>query len=278
MPRSLSEAAKYVIDRFKSFGIEVSENSRFIQMYKSVCKEDGNSRGFIREDDPNFDIALEALRDFSQLEFFFDQIANDAQKANYVSKLKQIVKDSVLPQDDEIESRGRNAQAEAFVFAVCRDAGMNPLFEEPDVTCQVKGRRYGVAVKRIKNLSKIKTRLVDGESQIHKSGLLGIIFVEVTIAVNQQNDKIVTNANEQKVRDWWIAKMRQTTNRVLKDVQNEEVRGIFLHECCPVRYPDGQYLLRGLTYGISTAKNEIGKTEWKRFKDTFVKGLPNLIT
>lgn len=154
---------------------------------------------------------------------------------------------------------------------------MNPLFEEPDVTCQLKGKKYGVAVKRIKNLSKIKTRLVEGENQIHGSGLPGIIFVEVTIAMNPQNYSIVTNGDEQKVKEWWGLEMRRTTNSVLKDVQNEEIRGIFLHGCCPVRFPDGQYLLRGMTYGILTAKNYEQKNEWKQFKDTFVKGLPNLI-
>jgi len=156
MQRSLSETANYVLLQFNCFEIKVPNNSRLLLEYKSVCNDNGSSRGFIQEDDPNFDIALEAQRDFRQLEFFFDQIDNDVQKTNYGSILKQIIKDSVFPQDDKLDSSGRNAQAEAFVFAVCRNSGMNPLFEEPDVTCQVKGKKYGIAVKRIKNLSKIK--------------------------------------------------------------------------------------------------------------------------
>ncbi|MBN1803651.1 MAG: hypothetical protein JW837_00230 [Sedimentisphaerales bacterium] len=277
MQRSLSEAANYVLRQFNCFVIKVPNNSRLILEYKSVCKDNGSSRGFIPEDDSNFDVAIEAQRDFRQLEFFFDQIDSDAQKANCVSILKQIIKDSVFPQDDKLNSQGRNAQAEAFVFAVCKNAGMNPLFEEPDVTCQVKGKKFGIAVKRIKNLSKIKPRLVEGKNQINKLGLPGIIFVEVTIAVNPQNYKIVTNENEQEVRDWWTAKMRNVTNSILNDVRNEEVRGIFLHECCPVCFPEGQYLLRSMTYGISTSKNEKQKNEWRQFKGAFIKGLPNLI-
>ncbi len=277
MSRPLSESAKYVIDSFKSFGIDVPENSRFIQMYKSVCNENVTSRGLILEDDPNFDIAIEAQRDLRQLEFIFEQINNDVQKANYGPVLKQIIKDSVFPQNDKLYSPGRNAQAEAFVFAVCRNAGMNPLFEEPDVTCKFNGKKYGIAVKRIKNLSKVKTRLVEGKTQIHQSNLPGIIFVEVTIAMNPQNYNIFTNGDERIVKEWWIREMRRTTYSVLKDVQNEKVRGIFLHSCCPVRFPDGLYLLRGMTYGISTANNEKQEEEWKQFKDKFVEGLPNLI-
>jgi hypothetical protein len=245
-------------------------------MYKAVCNKDGSSRGLILETDANFNVAREALRDFSQLEFFFDKITNDLQKSNYVSVLKQIVKDSVLPQDDTQDSRGRNAQAEAFIFAVCKNAGLNPLFEEPDVTCQVEDKKYGIAVKRIKNLLKIKTRLGEGAQQIHKSGLPGVISIEVTIAVNPENNSIVTNENEQRVKGWWTKKMRQTVNRELKDFQIEEVRGVFLHEHCPVLFGE-RYELRSMTYGISTGGTQAGETEWKRFKGSFISGLPNLV-
>ena len=74
MARSLSDAANYIMGQFNRFGIKVSEDSRIKSMYDSVCKEDGSSRGLISEKDQNFDIAREALRDLSQLEFFFDQI------------------------------------------------------------------------------------------------------------------------------------------------------------------------------------------------------------
>jgi len=173
MTRSLSEAANYVLDQFACFGLEVPEGSRIRRMYSAICNDDGSSRGLIAENDPNFDIAREALRDFSQLEFFFDQIRNDTRKPEHVSILKRIVSDSVLPQDDEQNSPGRDAQAEAFVFSVCKNTDMAPILEEPDVTCQVKGKRFGVAVKRIKNLSRLTTRLSEGADQIHRTVGLG---------------------------------------------------------------------------------------------------------
>jgi hypothetical protein len=276
MQRSLSDAANYVLEQFDLFGIQIPEDSRIKSMYNSVCNEDGSSRGFISENNPDFNVAREALRDFSQLEFFFDQITNDSKKSNYSSILKQIAKDSVLPQDDKQESRGRDAQAEVFVFAVCKKAGMNPLFEEPDFTCYVEDKKYGIAVKRIKNLSKIKTRLCEGARQIQDSGLSGIISVEVTIAVNSKNYNIVTKKDEQKLKEWWTKKMEKTVNRELKDFQSEQVRGIFLHEHCPVCF-EGCYELRTMNYGISTAKSSAGKDEWRKFKAVFLSGLPNLV-
>ena len=275
MPRSLSKAANYIIEQFSSFGIQIPAGSRIKRMYSAVCNDDGSPRGFIPENDPNFDIAREALRDFSQLEFFFDQIRNDSQKAEYVSILERIVSDSVLPQNDEQNSPGRDAQAEAFVFGVCKNADMAPVFEEPDVTCEVKGKRFGVAVKRIKNLSKLTRRMSEGAGQIHETCQPGFISVEVTLATNPKNRSIVTNMPENDMKRWWTEKMKKLANQY-DEISDKIVRGIFLHEHCPVRF-NTDYKLRSMTYGISTAKNEKEKEEWKKFKDTFFKGLPNLI-
>ena len=237
MARSLSDAANYVLEQFAWFGLEVPEDSRIKRMYSAVCNDDGSSRGFIPENDPNFDIAREALRDFLQLEFFFDQIRNDPRKAEYVSILKRIVSDSdsALPQDNEQNSPGRDAQAEVFVFGVCKKADMSPVFEEPDVTCEVKGKRFGVAVKRIKNLSKLATRVSEGTRQIHKTGRPGLISVEVTLAVNPKNRSIMTNMPETDLKHWWTAKMKKLANQY-DEVPDKIVRGIFLHELCPVRF------------------------------------------
>jgi len=199
MARSLSEAANYIIGKFDNFGMEIPEDSRIKSMYKSVCKDDGSSRGLIPETDEKFREAREALRDIRQFEFFFDQVNDSAEDTGYISVLKRAMIDSRLPEESESNTPGRDAQAELFAFAVCKNADLQPTFEEPDITCRLNGRKFGIAVKRIKNLSKIKTRLCKGAEQIHKSGLPGIISVEVTIAVNPENYSIVTNDNEQKV-------------------------------------------------------------------------------
>jgi len=280
MQRSLSKAANYVLGQFSRFGVAIPEQSRIKSMYKSVCNDDGSSRGWIPESEPDFAIAREALRDFRQLEFFLNQIDNDAQDAQRVEYLQLLNRiagdsDSVLPQDDDQNSPSRDAQAEAFVFAVFQNASLTPSFAEPDITCSVGVTTFGVAIKRIKNLSKLKTRVARAAGQIHKSGLPGIICVEVTLAVNRSNDSIYTNESEQNLKSWWTEQMRLTTNEFLEDVKNEEVRGILLHAHCPVRFSDGQYSLRSMNYGIGTSKNEDGKEEWRQFKATFIKGLPN---
>jgi len=278
MARSLSEAAKYVLERFKHYGIDVPASSRFMRMHSALCNDDGSSRGYISEDDSLFETAREALRDISQLEFFFDQIKHDPEKGKYAPIIKRIIRDSVLPQDNMKNSYGRDAQAEAFGFAVCRNAGMNPVFEEPDVTCTTDKQRTGIAVKRIKSRSQLEKRLKEAAKQIQKTSLPGIVSVEVTLAVNPKNLTIVTNQDEGRVRRWWEDKQRKTVEdwdpRLRQTLGSKGVLGVFLHEHCPVRL-NGNYVFRSMTYGIETASNS-KRVLWAEFWKEFVQGLPDL--
>jgi len=278
MARSLSDAATYVLERFTHYGIDVPARSRFKQLHNAVCNDDGSSRGYISEKDPHFETAREALRDFKQLEFFFDQIVLDPEKGKYVPIIKRIVKDSVLPQDDIENSHGRDAQAEAFVFGVCKNAGINPAFEEPDVTCTMDDCRVGIAVKRIKSSSQLEKRLMKAAEQIQKASMPGIISAEVTLAVNPENLSIVTNQHEDHIRSWWTTEMKKRV-RQLNDagwpaVGANGVLGVFLHEHCPVCL-NGDYTLRSMTYGIETASKK-NRIMWLEFKNKFIKGLPEL--
>ncbi len=278
MGRSLSEAAKYVLAQFECFGVEVSENSRLKFMYKAVCNNDGSSRGLIREDAPGFAEAREAQRDFSQLEFFFEQVGV-RDDVDSLPILLRIAQDSVLPQDDQENSPGRDAQAEAFVFAVCNNAGMHPVLEEPDMVCQISGKRFGVAVKRIKNMSQFSRRIYEGARQVAKSKMPGVVDIEVTMAVNPENYSIVTNVDESHVRVWWEEKMRRTVDdchtKLCNAMRRMGVRGVFLHEHCPVKLGT-DYVLRSMAYGVGTSDSFVNKAEWMQLKNAFVSGLPNL--
>ena len=278
MRRSLSEAATYVLERFEHYGIEVPAGSRFKRLYNAVCNDDGSSRGYIPESDPHFESAREALRDISQLEFFFDQTAPDPEKDKYVAIIKRIIDDSVFPQEDMQNSHGRDAQAEAFAFAVCKSAGMNPVFQEPDVTCTLGAEKLGIAVKRVKSHSQLEKRLKEAARQIRKTSLPGVVSAEVTVAVNPKNLSIVTNQDEAGVRQWWEGRQREIVEswdpRLRQTLGNKGVLGVLLHEHCPVRL-NGDYVLRSMTYGIETASRNKGVL-WSEFWKEFVQGLPDL--
>jgi len=276
--RSLSEAAVYVLEQFERFNVAIPPSSRFKRMYDVVCNPDGTSRGYIAHGSLDFETAREALRDISQLEFFFAQIAGDSQQDRYTPIIKRFVGDSVLPQDDTQNSHGRDAQAEAFAFAVCRNACMNPVFAEPDVVCTVAERGVGIAVKRIKSCSQLSKRLKEASKQIETAELPGVISAEVTIAVNPDNYSIVTNQDENQVVRWWIAKLKNMVDnwdsKLWVTIQRRGVLGVFLHEHCPV-CSEGQYVLRTMNYGIKTSYSGMGPL-WSEFRTRFTSGLPHL--
>jgi hypothetical protein len=280
MGRSLSEAANYVLQQLESFGINIPGGSRIEDMYKAVCNKNGSSRGFIPENDPDFDVAKEALRDFTQLEFYFDSAKALACKNEHKSKLKQVVSGTTLPEDSGANTSARNAQAELFVFAVCENAGLAPDFQEPDVTCSLNRRTFGIAVKRIKNLTQFEKRVNEGANQIQKAGFPGIVSIEISMAANPDNKSIFTNENESQVKKWWEKQMRKITDKyhgkLFKRVYGKNVLGIFTHEHYPVRFGK-HYNLRSMHYGISTVENETGEADWEEFKNAFLSGLPNLI-
>lgn len=278
MGRSLSEAANYVLQQFDSFGISIPNSSRIKDMYRAICNNDGSTRGLISEKDTNFNKAREAMRDFLQLEFFFEQIANESQKANYRSILQTIVKDSVFPQDDKTDGRGRNTQAEIFAFAVCKNAGMQPIFEEPDVACEINGVRYAIAVKRIKRLSQFVKRVREGAIQIQKRGLTGFLCIDITMATNPENYSLGMDGQEDALRHWWEEYMKETVRpyhpKICSAVLAKGVRGIFLHQHYLVRFGK-DYCARSMTLGVPTAQKPEEEKEWTTIYKTFTKGLPN---
>jgi hypothetical protein len=218
------------------------------------------------------------LRDFHELEFFFDQIASDPDKSKYQDMVAKLLDDSVLPQKDRMQSPGRNAQAEAFVFAVCQSADMRPSFGEPDVVCEIDQQRLGIAVKRLKTPAQFEKRLKEAAEQIQRSGLLGVISVEVTLAVNPKNHSIITPEGDGGIGQWWSEKMRDTVTHlndgVWSSVGAKGVLGVFLHEHCPVN-TNGHYVLQSMTYGRETASDDKRRL-WSQFQTRFINGLPNL--
>jgi len=280
MGRSLSEAANYVLQQFVSYGVSIPNSSRIKDTYRAICNDDGSTRGFISEKDVNFNEAREAMRDFSQLEFFFEQIANEPHKASYHSILKTIVNDSVLPQDDKTYSRGRNTQAEVFAFAVCKNAGMQPTFEEPDVICEINEVRYAIAVKRIKGLSQFVKRIREGANQIQKRGLTGFLCIDITMATNPENYSLGMNGQEDALRHWWEKYMGKTVAqyypKICYAVRAKGVRGIFLHQHYLVRFGK-DYCARSMTFGVPTTQKPEEEKEWATIYKAFKKGLPNLV-
>ena len=130
--RTRPENATFVVESINALGLRVPAGLRVMQMHRTLTDE---SRPLIRPGDPDFETAVEAEGDLQVLAFVFDVAAAHPTDRKFRDLVKLTLGDSVLPQDNRNQSKGRDFQFELFIAAICQNAGLLPVVrEEPDVT------------------------------------------------------------------------------------------------------------------------------------------------
>jgi len=270
--------AEFVIASIKGLGLQPPSESRLMQMYRVIT----SACGIIAPDALEFETALEAERDFQVLGFVLDVEAAHAADPRFREMLRVVVKDSVLPNQDRGQSKGRDTQFELFVAAVCKNAHMLPVArEEPDVTCHVDGIKFGIAAKRLKSLSKLEQRIREAANQIEGSRIPGFIALETNVALNRDNERITKPIpGEQFGQLYKLAMDRFVTDhhaRIQEWVRRKGVRGIQIHDQQVRQKPDGQWSLDGMTERVNTAReNSRRNREYALFDRRYWTGLPNV--
>lgn len=278
MRRTRGENASFVIAAVRAMGIEPHPQSRVMQMHRVLTK----ATRTIQPDDPDFETAVEAERDMTLLGFVFDQSNAHGDDLHFQSLVKHMLNDSIFPQDNRGQSKGRDTQFELFVAAVCQSAGLVPVeYEEPDVTCTVDGIKFGIAAKRLKNVSNLNRRVKKAAQQIETAQLPGIVALDTCLALNRVNERIVRPIPD----DQFVARYKRFFRRFLDNyhrkiydwVGGKGVRGVVFHDHQVRLQPNGQWGLEGMTFWLSTAHDDEQRNrEFSSFKDNYVRGLPNL--
>lgn len=280
MSRSLAEKVKFVVNSIESLGIDVRPGSRLNLMKGVLLNPNGTGR-HIKSDDPQFEIACEAIRDITQLEFFFEQVNLCSESKEIKLKVKHLINDSALPQDSSAQSPGRDVQAELFVFAACRKTDLNPTFEEPDIVCSLEGQRIAIAVKRIKNLKQIVKRIREGADQIEKVGGYGVIVVDVVIAINPKNYRVIARVPDVDFGMTWMCLLKDVVKKYYAKIQDsvrgKGVLGIILHDHWVRMDSNGHWGLETMTYRIRAVKtgHHISSC-FDAFTDIYKGAFPNL--
>ncbi len=225
---------------------------------------------------------MEAERDMQLLAFFLQRRFARRDNPCFCEKVDLLLHDAVLPQDDRGESKGRNAQFELYTAAICENAGLVPVvFEEPDITCVVGGVKFGIAAKRIKHLQQLRKRVKDAADQIARSNLSGIVAIDASLALNSDNQPMVSPLQNQmfamSVRamgDWFF---REHQRDIEKSVRGKCVRGVLVFHSVVRHLPGTGWILNGMTFWHSTAEADYqSQKESDSFYDSFCKGIPNL--
>ena len=276
--RTRTENAEFVIERIKALDLSPNSQSRLMKMHSAMT----NHTRLIPPDDPRFETALEAERDLQVLGFVFEQAEMHPTGAEFQRLVKNALKDSLLPHEDRSQSKGRDAQFELFVAAICQKAGMLPVArEEPDVTCHVGDIKFGIAAKRIKNLTNLEKRVREAAHQIENARFPGIIVLDTCVALNPHNKRITTPIPDEQFGPLY----NKAINRFVKNyydnfqdwVRRKGVRGIVIHDL-QVRFkPNGEWSLEGMTKFVNPAsKNNRRKREFAMFTKQYKTGLPNV--
>jgi len=292
MRRTRTETASFVIASVKAFGLHPHPQSRLMRMHRVLTEGDR----IIRPDHPDFETALEAGRDLQPdfqtaleaerdlqvLAFVFDTPAGHQNDTEFKRLVKHALKDSVLPQRDRTQSRGRDAQFELFVAAICQSAGLLPVArEEPDVTCTVDGVKFGIAAKRLKNVGNLEKRVRKSATQIENAGFPGIIALDTSVARNRDNRRFTTPIADEQFGCLYKDALYRFVDNYRPGIQDwvrgKGVRGIVIHDQ-QVRFEaNGEWSLAGMTFWVPTAReNQRRNREASQFWRHYQNGLPNL--
>ncbi len=156
-PQTRVEQAAYVVERVQSLGVRIHPASRLMLMLRTLEK------GHIDYDDRRFPIALESIRDMYQLRLIVNQMGAHRDNPKFRTSVEKLLKDAALPQDGSSNTPGRDTQFELYLAAICLRARLLPVdYDEPDITCDVEGLKFGIAAKRLKSLDRFEDRVKEG--------------------------------------------------------------------------------------------------------------------
>jgi hypothetical protein len=274
-PRTRPELSSFVIATIEAAGVQVPPSSRLRRMHDLYH----SGIATIGPDHPDYEIALEGERDMQLLAFAFDQLAETEASDVYRDLIKKLVSDSVLPQNDRTNSPGRDAGFEIYVGAVCTAAQLLPVaWEEPDVSCVLDNTKYVLAAKRLKNIRNIEKRVSKAVKQIDRSGLPGLIVLDVGLAFNPDNHRI-RQMHESVFWSEYEANFKVTwsdhQSKVQEMMARADVLGIIVHDYHVRQQSDG-WQLAGMTIRVSAeTRSAEGQRHFTRLSTLYTYGLPN---
>lgn len=271
------EVARFVIDRLSELGMRVNPSSRIGRMIACWFDKAGEPR-FIPRDDPTFPVALQATRDLQQIAFILEQIESRPEFLETArSRLQRLMKDNVAPTEDTGNSPGRDNQCELYVAAICEKAKVSPRFDEPDVVVSFDGVAYGLAVKRVKSLDRLKERICEGANQVFDTKRTGILVADISLATNPEDDVLEFVISEFELRK----ALKKRTDKFVHDyrtrlvewTRHKWVSGLVLLFHDLVAVSSEQYSLESFTATIGVETNARRRREFDEFAAQFLHGL-----
>jgi hypothetical protein len=136
------------------------------------------------------------------------------------------------------------------------------------------GTKYGLAAKRIKNLSNLRRRVKKATDQISRSSLPGLIILDLSLALNPENrrmaqvsDSVFCSEYEKRFQAAW----NPHHPFIQRTIAHTSVLGIIVHDYHVRRY-GADWELAGTTMRIPA---DAQRRDFDRISTLYVYGLPN---
>lgn len=274
-PTTRREQADYIVEHLTKIGVKINPSSRIGRAQRVLRRPD-----IIQPDDPDYQIALESIRDNYQLRLIVDTMDKHRASKAFNDAACFLRKDLALPQDELKDTPGRNYQFQLYVAALCTNAGLPTRHEEPDITCVVDGSAFGIAAKRLKSIDSLYANVKAGANQIAAAGFPGIIALDLTIAQNPANRRVMSAIESQRylylsdVRSRDLFKWRGDRIRELVDGKN--VLGVWTYVSTLRLMPNRNWNHDCWSFWFGTTKNPEEDSLFEQFQKGFLRGIPNL--
>lgn len=274
-PMTRREQADYIVERLTQFGVRINSSSRIGRAQRVLSRPDS-----IPPDDPGYQIVLESIRDNYQLRLIVDTMDAHRESKAFNDAAYLLRKDFALPQDELKDTPGRNYQFQLYVAALCTNAELPTRHEEPDITCDVDGTTFGIAAKRLKTIDSLETNVKEAADQIAGAGFPGIIALDLTIAQNPANRRVVSPVESQ-----WYSYLSDTRsrelfkkhgNRIRELVDGKNVLGVWTYVSTLRLMPDWTWGHDCWSFWFDTTKSTHEDSLFEQFQKAFLKGVPYL--
>jgi hypothetical protein len=236
--------------------------------------------GIVQPDDPHYQIAVESIRDNYQLCLIVDTMQAHRGSKAFHDALYLLRKDLALPEQELKDTPGRNHQFQLYVAAICTNAGLTTRHEEPDITCDVEGITFGIAAKRPKSLGSLEDNVKEAADQISAAGFPGIMAIDLTIAQNPTNRRVISPIESQ-----WHSFLSDARSRELftqhggpiqKLVHGKNVLGLWTYASTIRLLADRTWSHDCWSFWYETTQSAEEDALLERFQKNFLKGVPNL--
>ncbi len=188
---SLSEIidnARRFVSEMDALGIRPPPGSR-VPLYLNAMEElESRPRGWIKGEDVRR--YFFAFQEMGILANIFDSLKKPLELEGWVESFRKILRGPYFP--GEGDDRARDTQAELQFAATAKRLGYLIRLAEPDLIIYDGAGQFGVAAKRPRSLEAINGKIRIAAGQIARTGLDGMIFLDLSVALAEAKREIIS--------------------------------------------------------------------------------------